>query len=688
MLSIADKKLLKFILVGIVNTLVGTAIMFGLYNLCGCSYWISSAANYVLASVLSYVLNKRFTFGYKGDIASSGVRFALNIAICYLIAYGVAKPLVIWFLGEASMRSQENVAMLVGMCIFTGLNYIGQRFFVFGEKDMQYENEYEIWLKSPHIDEEDKQRLLSMNEEDKKECFYKTLEFGTAGMRGRMGLGPNRVNKYTIRLAAKVLADMLGVGARVAIAYDTRNNSQSFAEEAAKVLAEEGIKVYLFDRYSPVPLLSFTVRELGCDAGIVITASHNTKEYNGFKVYDNTGCQMRPEFTKKIADNIDAIADKLSIGASDEDVHREDCHNHNIEFIGDEVCDKFIKNVLKCSTGAESSFKDNLRVVYTPIHGSGRDFVTKALAEGGFENVSMVETQADFNGSFPTVRKPNPEDEEALSMAAEVALEKDADIIIGTDPDCDRIGVAVRDGEQIKYLTGNQMGALLVEFLAEQGVQEGKTLITSIVTGELGAEIARSYGINVIKTLTGFKYIGSIMNSMKDDEFFMGYEESYGYLVGNYARDKDAVSAALVICEIAAYYKSKDMMLTEVLELLYKKYGYFLDKQESFEFDGISGHEKMTEIMKNLRKTGKRIFQNSASSNIIKSFLDYSEGIEGLPKADILKYVMHDGSWIAVRPSGTEPKIKIYYCIKGKSEAEANNIYQDISVVFTKLLES
>jgi len=666
---IFDKKLLRFIIVGIVNTLAGAAIMFGLYNIAGCSYWISSAANYLIASILSYVLNKKFTFRHSGQIAASSIRFAINIAVCYLIAYGAAQPLMGSMLENSSTAVRENAAMLVGMCIFTGLNYIGQRMFVFREDVMEHIKAYDAWVNSPYLSEEEKQTLKEMTEEEIYEAFYKYAEFGTAGMRGIMGLGTNRLNKYTIRMASKGLAQLLGEGSKVAVAYDTRNNSVEFAQETACVLAAAGIKVYLFDRYSPVPLLSYAVRELNCDGGVVITASHNTSEYNGFKVYDETGCQMNEEMAGKIAANIDALEDGLAIEVTS-------LEHENIQYVGDELIGKFLAAVNACDTGIDKQAAADLKIVYTSLHGSGRDYVLKSLENAGFTQVSLVEQQAEFNGDFPTVKKPNPEDKAAFDIATGIAKANDADIIIGTDPDCDRIGVGVVEGDDITCLTGNQTGVLLIDFLARMDKSpEGKKLVTTIVTSDMGRVAAESYGIDVIKTFTGFKNIGAEMNAMKEGEYFMGYEESYGYLPGEHARDKDGVSSALVICQMAAYWKSQGKTLTEALEELYKKHGYWIDRQQSFTFEGSAGVEKMAAIMDTFRSKGADVFESVWD---VEEFLDYSKGIDGFPPANVLKYMFTDGSWIAIRPSGTEPKIKFYYCVNGSDEESAEKIYLDM----------
>lgn len=667
--KVIDKKLLKFIIVGVINTLFGTVIMFGAYNLLGCSYWMSSAANYVLASILSYVLNKKFTFGHHGDVARSGARFVVNIAVCYLVAYGIAKPVAAAILSGSSITIQENVAMLAGMCIFTGLNYIGQRFFVFREETMEYKKIYEEWTNSQYLTEEEKQILREMPDEEVYEAFCKYAEFGTAGMRGIMDLGTNRLNKYTIRMASKGLAELLGKGSKVAVAYDTRNNSKEFAVETAKVLAAAGIKVFLFDRYSPVPLLSYTIRQLGCDGGVVITASHNTREYNGFKVYDNTGCQMNEDMAGRIASNIAALDDELAIATAQPD-------DENIEYIGEDIIDGFLEAVGKCDTGIDRKAAADINIVYTSLHGSGRDYVLKTLQSAGFSKVRLVDEQADFNGDFPTVGKPNPEDKAAFTIAEKIALAENADIIIGTDPDCDRIGIGVVNNGSVKYLTGNQTGVLLIDFLAGMNDNNaGRKLVTTIVTSDMGKTVAESYGIDVIRTFTGFKNIGAEMNRMTPGEFFMGYEESYGYLPGDHARDKDGVSSALVICQMAAYWKSQGKNLIEVLSALYDKHGHWIDEQQSFVFEGSAGAEKISDIMTDFRSKGADLFECTGNAG---SLIDYSQGINGLPPANVLIFTFDGGSWIAVRPSGTEPKIKFYYCINAAAEEEAVKLYHSL----------
>ena len=554
---------------------------------------------------------------------------------------------------------------------------------------MKHREEYESWMASDSLTTGEKEILRQMSHEEIYEAFYKDVEFGTAGMRGIMGPGTNRINRYTIRMAARGLAEMLRKRAEpfggripsVAIAYDTRNNSEEFAQETAAVLAAAGVKAYLFDRYSPVPLLSYAVRELHCDGGVVITASHNTSEYNGFKVYDETGCQMKPEAAGIIAANMKALDNPLDIETARIN------STQTVDIIGEDICDGFLETIRSCGSNKEAGYDEeaaagDLGVVYTSIHGAGRDFVMSTLSANGFSNLTLVKEQAEFDGNFPTVKKPNPEDAEALEKAAEIAVAEGKDIIIGTDPDCDRIGVGVidrnGDGVKVTYLTGNETGALLIDYLSRTAEKtESRRVITTIVTGEMGPAIAQSKGIAVDRTLTGFKYIGEIMNSLeaegREEEFLMGYEESYGYLMGLHARDKDGVSTALAVCRMAAYHKATGKTLTDVLEELREEHGYWMDSQNSLVYEGAAGEQTMKAIMERLRELKSSIFQGVAHVLGRAGYTDYSLGAGGLDKADVLKYTFEDSSWVAVRPSGTEPKIKIYYCIRGSDREEAEN---------------
>ena len=535
---------------------------------------------------------------------------------------------------------------------------------------------YNLWRTDERFDKETRDELNKpMSNEEIEDRFWRDLEFGTGGLRGVMGAGTNRMNKYIIRKATKGFADYLinkygaDVKRGVAIGYDSRNNSDVFAREAALVMAAAGIKTYLFDYLVPTPTLSFTVRELGCVGGIVVTASHNPREYNGYKVYDESGCQVLIDDANAIIEYVNAITDIPAIPVMDEDEARK---NGILVSVDDSVYTKFCENVkLQAHEVGEKSAK----IVYTPLHGTGNVPVRRVLSDLGY-NVTLVNEQVEKNGDFPTVVSPNPENAEALSMGIKLCEEIGADLILGTDPDCDRVGIAVNTKDGMKLFTGNQVGALLVDYVIKMNrtsLTEKSTVIKTIVTSELGAIIAKQNGLKVIETLTGFKFIGDKMNEFDkkgNGEFVIGYEESYGYLVGNHARDKDAVVASMLICEMACYYKNQGKTLVDVMEDIYKTYGYFLDKLDSFTLKGIDGVERIQGIMKEMREKGKDLMPNIALVN------DYTVGIDDLPKADVLKFVFEDSSWIAIRPSGTEPKIKVYYSVKGENKDDAQKVLE------------
>ena len=524
---------------------------------------------------------------------------------------------------------------------------------------MTYKEKYEQWLT---FDEDTKAELLAITDEKENENrFYKDLEFGTGGLRGIMGAGSNYMNKYTVGRATFGVAQFAKAkypdNLSVAIAYDTRNNSKTFAKTAAGIFASCGFKVYLYDIYVPVPVLSFTTRFLGCSIGIMITASHNPKEYNGYKVYDNTGCQLCTDDAKCAIGYINNITDFSSIPFSDSD--------NGIELIGENILSEFLKEI---STQSLYTEKSDLKIVYTPLHGTGCVPVQRILKD---MNVTVVKEQEMPDGNFSTVRSPNPEDKAALTIAIEKAKEIGADLVLGTDPDCDRVGIAVKSGDEYVLFTGNQTGAMLVNFILnmkKDKLNSKSTVIKTIVTSEIGADIARKFGILVEETLTGFKYIGDKMNKYEADgsqEYVIGYEESYGYLVGTHARDKDAVVSSMLICQMAAWYKNQGKTLVDGLNELYAEYGYYLDTQDSFTLTGKDGAEKIQELMSTFRTTGTALFDG------LKEIVDFSVGVRDLPKENVLKYVWNDGSWLAVRPSGTEPKIKVYYSIKDKTKEEA-----------------
>ncbi len=542
-----------------------------------------------------------------------------------------------------------------------------------------WKNEYERWRQLPDLRGDEREVLESMTEEEQYECFYQKVPFGTAGMRGKVGLGSNRINRYTIRLAAWGMAQTLGEGKKVAIAYDTRRDSKNFAEEAAGVLACAGLRVLLFDRYSPVPLLSYTVRELHCDGGIVITASHNTKAYNGFKTYESSGAQMGPKKTEEIFGWMQQNAEPLDIP------HCDNLLQENIEWIGEDVSRRFIQAAVSCGKLEDASAKEELDIVYTSLFGSGRDFVLGALEQDGFSQIHLVREQADFNGDFPGIRKPNPEEPEVFRLAEQQALREQADLIVGTDPDSDRIGAGVIRDSQVFYFSGNQIGALLADFVTRQDGARGKRMVTTIVTGDLGERIVVSRGGTVIRTLTGSKFVCEEMNRMEEGEFLLGYEESHGYIGGKHIRDKDGVSAALLLCEAAAWHKKHGRTLLDALENLYHEHGYYIDEQDSFVFEGAKGAKMIQKIMTRLRGRGAGVFQVLGKAEKI---LDYSRGLDGLPASNVLKFCFAGGSWIAVRPSGTEPKIKFYYCIRSAQQREAKKLYRSVQESIEEFLRT
>lgn len=546
---------------------------------------------------------------------------------------------------------------------------------------MDIHEKYEYWLT---FDDNTKNELESIT--DKKEIedrFYKDLEFGTGGLRGIMGAGANRMNKYTVGKATKGLCEYLKnefAGEKsVVIAYDSRNNSKAFAECAAEILCYNGIKTFLFEEIIPTPVLSFSVRYLNCNAGIVITASHNPKEYNGYKVYDKYGCQLVPQYADKVISYINNVKDIKSVKHMNLNMALS---NGYLTYIGDEVLNSYISEVEKMAVYKEAS---DLKIVYTPLHGTGNIPVRKVLSDMSFD-VSVVKEQAVADGNFTTVRSPNPEEKDALNMALEQAKRANADLVIGTDPDCDRVGVGVLHNGEYTLLTGNQTGALLVDFylkFKKQNLNPKSTLVKTIVTNDLGAEIARKNGLNVVETLTGFKYIGDQITKYEktgENEFLIGYEESYGYLVGTYARDKDAVVASMLICEMAAYYKKNKMTLVDALNVLYSEYGFYLDALDSFVLKGKDGASRIKNIMSYFRANKATVFPN------ITDVKDYSTGIGDLPKSNVLKFFLKGGSWIAVRPSGTEPKLKMYYSVRGIDSSTCERSLQNIRTIINGIM--
>ena len=548
---------------------------------------------------------------------------------------------------------------------------------------MSYRDKYNEWLS---FDEFTKAELESIDDEKEiEDRFYKELSFGTGGLRGVMGAGTNRMNQYTVGKVTLGLANYLKSNydgnISVCIACDSRLNSKSFLWDASRIFASQGIRVFAYTNIVPVPVLSFTTRYLGCNAGVMITASHNPKEYNGYKVFDSTGCQLCTDDAVNALSYINMITD---LGTVYNGVEPVDYYLKNKSIIGiyENELNQFIKNVRKQSVYKE---KSDLKIVYTPLHGTGLVPVKKVL---GDMNVTILSEQEIPDGNFPTVKSPNPEDRAALNLAIEKARSINADIVLGTDPDCDRVGIAVRDNDEYVLFTGNQTGALLVKFVCEMHkaeINEKTTLVKTIVTSELGAEIARRYGVRIEETLTGFKYIGDKINTFEksgDREFLIGYEESYGYLVGTHARDKDAVVSSMLICQMAAWYKNRGKTLVDALNEIYDEYGYYLDYLDSFVLKGKDGAEKIQSLMVTFREKGASLFNN------IKDITDFSKGIKDLPKENVLKYTFGDGSWLAVRPSGTEPKIKVYYSVVDENRENAAKRLEEIRTVMGNIINS
>lgn len=552
---------------------------------------------------------------------------------------------------------------------------------------MNYKENYNEWINNPYFDEETKKELLSIakNEKEIEDRFYKNLEFGTGGLRGVIGAGSNRINKYTVRRATYGLANYIlnkcgnEVNEKgVVIAYDSRHKSKEFCLETAKTLAACGIKAYIFDSLRPTPQLSFSVRYLNCVAGVVITASHNPPEYNGYKVYWSDGGQVCPEIAGKIISEVNKIKQYNTIPTTSED-------NELIVKLDESVDIDFIDAVKKQVINQQliNEVGEDLKIIYTPIHGTGNIPIRTVLNEVGFKNVSIIKEQELPDSNFSTVEYPNPEEKAVFDIAIEMAKKDGADLIIGTDPDCDRVGVVVKDnnGEYV-VLNGNQVGSLLVDYVLSNRIDEIKTMnnptiVKTIVTSELGAKIAKSHGVGCIDTLTGFKFIGEKIHEFEisnESTFIMGYEESYGYLVGTHARDKDGVVSALLISEMAAYYYDKGISLYEGLQEVYSKYGYFKEELKSITLKGIDGMEQIKSIMSYFRNTE---VDEIADIKVIE-IKDYKNGIDDLPKSDVLKFILEDGTWIAVRPSGTEPKIKFYFGCNGENKVEVDNKLEKI----------
>ena len=565
---------------------------------------------------------------------------------------------------------------------------------------MSFRETYNNWVENQYFDEKTRQELISIKEDEKEieDRFYKNLEFGTAGLRGIIAAGTNRINIYTVRRATFGLANYILKNTSkeeqargVVIAHDNRFMSREFCIETANTLAACGIKAYIFDGLRTTPELSFAVRKLHTIAGVVITASHNPPEYNGYKVYWEDGAQVMPEIANAITEEINAIEDYSTIPTLSEE-------NKDLVVLLDDKQDTAFIEAVKTQVIRKELVEKvgkEFKIVYTPLCGTGNVPVRRALKEAGFENVLVVKEEEMPDSNFAGIEYPNPEDKKALTRGIELAKEQGADLVMATDPDCDRVGVAVRTTSgEYAMLTGNQIGGMLTNYIIESQKAENKlkdngVLIKTIVTSEFGADIAKANNLEVMNVLTGFKFIGEKIKSFEENNnektYLFGYEESYGYLVGTHARDKDAVVASLLIAEMAAYYYSKGMSLYEGLQELYKKYGYFKEETISLTLAGKEGLEKIAEIISYFRNTNIESINNKK----VVEVKDYAKGIDGLPKSNVLKYFLEDESWVAVRPSGTEPKLKFYIAVKGNDEAECDTkvagIKADIDEIVNKL---
>lgn len=553
---------------------------------------------------------------------------------------------------------------------------------------MNYKEKYNLWINSEIVDSKTKEELSSIKDEKElEERFYRELEFGTGGLRGIIGSGSNRMNIYTVGKATQGLADYLvntygADKASVSVAYDSRNMATEFSETVAKVLTGNGVKVNLFESLRPTPVLSFAVRELKTKAGIVVTASHNPKQYSGYKVYGEDGGQVTDESAAEILSYIERVDDFSKIKTLDLEVAKE---KGLLKIIGEEVDKPYIEKV-KALTLRKDLVQNNakdIKIIYTPIHGSGNIPVRRVLKELGYENLSVVKEQELPDGNFPTAPFPNPEVPQVFEIALEMAKNIKPDIIFGTDPDCDRIGAVVKDSQgEYKVLTGNQTGVLLLDYILSSmkdlnTLPKNAAAIKTIVTTEMATSVAKYYGVELIDVLTGFKYIGEKIKEFeesKSNTYVFGFEESYGYLAGTFVRDKDAVIAAALICEMTLYYKTKGMSLYDALIGLFDKFGYNREGLVSMEFAGKAGQEEMAKTMENLRHSMK----NAIGTVKIRKKIDYKLSIEkdlievtekeiNLPKSNVLKFILEDGSWFVVRPSGTEPKMKVYFSVVGWS---------------------
>ena len=574
---------------------------------------------------------------------------------------------------------------------------------------MEYKERYQEWLSNPYFDADTKAELegLKDDENEIKERFYTYLEFGTAGLRGVIGAGTNRMNIYTVRKATQGLANYIQKSGNadkgVAIAFDSRRMSPEFADEAALCLAANGIKAYVFESLRPTPELSYAVRKLGCIAGINITASHNPPEYNGYKVYWEDGAQITPPHDKGIMDEVKAVVDYTTMKTMPLDEAKA---KGLYEVIGKEVDDTYIAELKKqvLHQDAIDAVGKDLKIVYSPLHGTGNIPARRILKELGFENVYVVKEQELPDGEFPTVSYPNPEAAEAFELGLKLAKEVDADIVLATDPDADRLGVYVKDSKsgEYKVLTGNMSGCLLADYEIGQrkalyGLPEDGKLIKTIVTSNMADAIAEYYGVGLIEVLTGFKYIGQQILGFEQTgkgQYLFGFEESYGCLIGTHARDKDAIVATMALCEAAAYYKTQGKTLWDAMIEMYERYGYYKDAIQSITLKGIEGLAKIQEILETLRKNppaeiaGYKVLKaRDYKKDTVQDMETGEVTTTGLPNSNVLYYDMPDGTWLCVRPSGTEPKVKFYYGVKGTSLEDADEKSEELGEAVLQMID-
>ncbi len=562
---------------------------------------------------------------------------------------------------------------------------------------------YELWLDKAVADPDLKVELesVSADEEGKNDRFYRDLEFGTGGLRGVIGAGTNRMNVYTVKKATQGLAEYIlenGVEKSVAIAYDSRNKSSYFAKSAAEVLAANGIKVHIYKELMPTPMLSWAVRKLKCGAGIVVTASHNPAKYNGYKVYGSDGCQLTLEAADIVLSKINKIDIFGGVKSVDFDKAVAD---GGVSYIDDAVIDEYIAKVREQSLHSDLVPTSNLKVVYTPLNGTGNKPVRRILNEIGVKDVVVVPEQENPDGNFPTCPFPNPEIREALQCGLNLCEKEKPDLLLATDPDCDRVGIAVPDGDRYELFTGNETGALLLEYICKERIALGKmpnnpVAVKTIVTSDITKAICAKYGVELREVLTGFKFIGEQIGLLEKDgeenRYIFGFEESYGYLAGGYVRDKDAVVASMLICEMAAYYRTKGVTLIEARKKMYDEYGVYFNKLDNFTCEGASGMERMKEIMAGLRANapkvigGLNVLAVTDYTTSVKTMADGSTSNVTLPKSDVITYNIEDDASVIIRPSGTEPKIKVYYTTKGVDKPAAVALQEKLSADFTKIL--